>query len=826
MRAILHDLRVVVRGLGRSRFFAIVSIVTIALATGVAGSVFSVVDTLILRSLPYPDANRLVMVRTGLQQQTDFPMSNAEYLDYRNDSKVAAAVGAWASDTTTARIGNGDPEVVSFARITPGVQSILGLTTAIGRPFTDADGAPDGPPVVLLSYGYWKSHFGGDPSVVEGRTLQLGGTPYAIAGVVAKGFSLPGASPAIYQPIQLPGTSEQLESRSGHYLNVVARLRAGATLGEARAEAGRLMQRWDREFRGEHVLTPDSHPMKIRRLAEWALGSVWKSIRLIVWAAALVVLLACTNLSTLMLARAETRKVDLGVRRAFGARFGALVRNAMVESITIALAGGALGIVLSAGILKWIGTQSVGSMQVGASHLDASGVDLRLALFTVVLAAASGIVFGLLPAIAAKRVDVTRLLARAGGRSGTGSRRLRRSFNAMVFVQLALAAVLLNGTVMLINGFTRASRIDPGFAPNNRLAVALRLSSADYPDGEPVIRFYDRLLDAIRTIPGVESAAAARALPMRQPLGTEAFIHAGQVWHDGDPASQVDFQTVSPGYDRTMGIAVLAGREFDERDRADSPRVAMLNRAAAVAYFGSVHAALGKRIVPLFMGGPQADPFTIVGISENVRQLGLIGDVRPEIELPIAQARGWVFGVLRRGELVVHVKPGMEASVLAGIRATLGKIAPGVPIADPGTMSEALRASTAYQRLLTELTTGFGIVALLIAGVGVLGIAWFGVNTRWRELGVRMALGQTGASVTRMVLGQGLRLGLGGALIGIAATAGIERIVHAAIPVPGVVSPVLLAVSTVVLVAFAGLACLGPALQAGRLDPATILSAE
>jgi len=803
-----------------------VSVVTIALAAGVAGSVFSVVDTLILRSLPYPDANRLVMIRTGLQEQTDFPASNAEYLDYRNDSKTAQAVGAWGSDTATAQIGNGDPEVVNFAWITPSVQPILGLSTAVGRPFVEVDGTPDGPEVVLLSYGYWMSHFGGDPNVVDGRALQLGGTPYRIVGVVAEGFSLPGASPSIYRPIRLPETSGQLRSRSSHYLNVVARLREGVTLREASAEADRLVTRWEREFRGEHVLTPESHPMKIRGLAEWVLGGAWRSVRLIVWAAALVVLLACANLSTLMLARAETRKVDLGMRRALGARFGAQVRNVMLESVAIALIGGALGLALSAGILKWIGTQSVGSMQVGASHLDASGVDLRLALFTVALAAASGIAFGVLPAIAAKRVDLTRLLSRTGGRSGTGSRRLRRSFNAMVFVQLALAAVLLNGTVMLINGFTHAARIDPGFAPEDRLAVALRLSSSEYPDGEPVIRFYDRLLDAIGTIPGVESVAAARAMPLRRPLGTEAFIHEGQVWHDGDPASQVDFQMVSPGYDRTMGITVLAGREFDERDRAESPRVAMLNRAAAVAYFGSVHAALGKRIVPLFMGGPDADPFTIVGISENVRHLGLIGDVRPEIELPIAQAQGWVFGVLRRGELVVHVRPGTEASVLKGIRATLAKLAPGVPITDPGTMSEALRESTAYQRFLTELTSGFGIVALLIAGVGALGIAWFSVNTRWRELGVRMALGQTGASVTRMVLRQGLRLGLGGALIGIAATAGIARVVHAAIPVPGIVDPLLLGLSTLVLIAFAGLACLGPALQAGRLDPATILGAE
>lgn len=251
----------------------------------------------------------------------------------------------------------------------------------------------------------------------------------------------------------------------------------------------------------------------------------------------------------------------------------------------------------------------------------------------------------------------------------------------------------------------------------------------------------------------------------------------------------------------------------------------MVNRAAAVAYFGSVREALGSRIVPLFMGGPEADAFTIVGVSEDVRHLGPIGEVRPELALPIAQAEGWVFFVLRRGEIVVRVRPGMT-NVLPEIRATMKAIAPGVPIDEPGWMSEAVAKSVAYERFLAELTTGFGVLALVIAAVGVLGVIWFGVNTRWREFGVRMALGQTAPSIIGLVMTQGLKLGVAGAVVGAAATVAVHRIIESVVPLPAGVDPILVALSTAVLLGCVAIACAVPAVRAGSLDPARVLGAE
>ncbi|HVR42113.1 MAG TPA: ADOP family duplicated permease [Thermoanaerobaculia bacterium] len=825
MASILRELAFAVHGLRRSKLFAIVSIATVALAAGVAGSVFGVTDTLLLRSLPYPEAERLVAVRTGLQDRDDFPASPAEYLDYRNESTLAEAVGAWAVDTTTARIGNGDPEVVLFAWLTPSVQPILGLTTTPGRPFLEEEAREGAPAVVVLSHSYWSSRFGEDPAVVDGRDLHIGGVPHRIIGVAARDFAPPGASPAIYRPLQLPETSEQLGTRSSHFLNVVARLGDGVSFEQAIEESSRLVSRWESRYRGDHVLTAELHPMKLRRLSEWALGEAWRSIRMILWGAALVVLLACANLSSLMLARGETRKIELGVRSALGAGFGRLARMVLVESVAVALAGGIAGIGLSAAVLRWVGRGEVGAMRVGASSLGAASLDWRLALFTILVAAACGVAFGILPSMAARRIDLARLLS-GSGRSRGSSRGMRRLFHVLVFVQLALAAVLLNGTALLIDGFRKATGIPSGFDPESRIAFRVRMSETEYPNGEPVLSFYDRAREAIAEIPGVESVAATRALPMRNQLGTEAFIHEGETYSHDTAPPQVDFQTVSPGYYGTMGIAILAGRPFDERDRPGFPKVAMLNRSAALAYFGGVREALGRRIVPLFMGGPDADPFTIVGVSEDVRHLGPIGEVRPELALPIAQAEGWVFGILRRGEFVVCVRPGMEESVMSAIRTKLGALAPGVPIDEAGSMTAAVAESVAYERFLAELTTGFGVLALAIAAVGVLGVVWFGVNTRWREFGVRMALGQTAPSIVGLVLAQGLKLGIAGAAVGAAATIAVHRVVESVVPLAGAFEPSLVALSTGVLLASVVIACLVPALRAGRLDPATVLGAE
>ncbi len=821
----LHDLKISGRSLRRAKLFTTISIATIALAVAIAGIVFSVVDTLVVRSLPYPDADRLVMFRTQLQDRDDFPTSTAEFLDYRNDSEATDAAGAWATDTTTFRIGSGETQVIQIAAITPGLQPMLGLETPLGRSFREQEGEEGAEDVAILSHSFWLSRFGGDPSVLDRDDVSIGDGQYRVIGVAAPDFSLPGTSPSIFLPLQFPESSAGIEDRSGHYLNVIARLADGVSFDQAVDESQRLMAAWEKVYAGEHVLSRPDHPAKLVRLGEWALGDVWDSIQMLIWGAALIVVLACANLSGLMIARGETRKIELGVRTALGAGLGRLIRLVMTEVTVLSVAGGLLGLVLSTILLDWVGAQAVGEMQVGSQTLSAASIDLRLTFFALLVAGACGIAFGVLPSLAAKNIDLSRILSSGGGRSRSGSRNLRRGFNILVFVQLALAAVLLNGTMMLIDRFVAATELSSGFEADNRFAFSVRMTEAEYPD-ESVLTFYDRAREEIASIPGVERVAAARALPMRRPLGTEAFINEGNALGREAVAQQVDFQTVSAEYYETMAIPLLAGRSFDERDRAGAPKVAMINRAAAVSYFGGTGEAIGKRIIPLFMGGPGGDPFTIVGVSENVRHLGPIGEIRPELTLPMNQAEGWVFNLLRRGELVIEIEPGAEDAVIPELRRTMAALAPGVPIDEPGWMTEAVRNSVAFERFLASLTTGFGFLALVIAAVGVLGVVWFSVNTRWREFGIRMALGETPSSIMALVLKQGLLLGAAGAATGLLATVAVERVVASVMPLEGSSSLLMIAAASAVLLATVIVACLIPAVRAGRLDPASVLGAD
>lgn len=823
MSSLGKDVTVSIRSLWRARGFSAIAILTIGLAAGVAGSVFGVVDTLVLRSLPYPEPDRIVAARSGSQEREDFPLSVAEYLDYRLDSKRIEAAGAYQVQGVTVTRAGGDADVALAADVTPSLLPLLGLTPSIGRPLTEEEGRDGGPAVALISHEYWQASFAADPSVVERGTVVVNGVARRVVGVLAEGAALPGAAPSIYLPLQLPSTHVTTD-RSGHGLVVLARLRDGVTFDEARAEAAQLEAEWQRRYDGEHTLTPAVHPFKLRPFRELVLGGVWSSIHLLVWAALVVTVLASANLSTLMLARSEARKSELGVRSALGAGFARLARLTFVESVTLAVAGGALGVGMSALVLRWVGAQEAGALRVGANSLGAASVDLRLAAVTVAVAALSGIVFGIVPAWAASRLDLTQVLASSVARSGS-SRALRRTFNVLVFVQLALAAVLLNGTAMLVDGFRELTRVEPGFRTEGRMAFSIRLEPQSFDEAR-ILAFYDEALRVARATPGVESAAAARALPMRRSLGTEGFVHEGQVWKPGEPASQVYFQATSTGYLEAMGIPLLAGRDFEEHDRTDTTPVALVNRSAAVAYFGSVEGAIGKRIHPLFMGGENAPLTTIVGVTGDVRHHGQSLEPQPELTLTFRQARGWMFETMRGGELVLHVSPGAEDGVMTAIRARLAEVAPGVPVYEVASMDDALRASVAQERFLAQLTGGFGAIAVAIAAVGVLGVVLFGVNAGRRELGVRMALGQAPSSLAWHVLARGLRLGVAAVVAGVALTLASGRVVAAAVQGAGRLDPPLLAMTTAGLLAVVVLACLMPAIKAMRLDPKEVLGVE
>jgi predicted permease len=838
--ALRRDLSYAVRGLRRNPGFAVTAIVTLALGIGANTAVFSVANAVLLRPLPFPDAPRLVMVygtdtkRNGTRDVVSYP----DYVDwsqvrafdrtgaYAGGHAVVAAMGRAPSGASAAGGGAdaeaGAAEFVRSLRVTASLFDILGARPALGRGFAPAEQEAGAPHVAILGDRLWKRQFAGAPDAI-GRSLRVDETPYTIVGVMPPDFEVTPGSPAdLYVPLTV-------DPNRGHgFLRIVARLRPGIGPAQAQGEMNILTERIARRY----SKTDEAVGANVMPLAEALVGSARLGLFVLLAVVALVLLIACTNVASLALARGAARRRELAVRAALGASRGRIARQLLTESLVLALAGGGMGLLVGSWTAHALSAVLASAFQ-GIPRIEATHTDSAVLVFTLALSLTTGLLFGLFPAFATRAPDLGGAL-RESSRTSTGDRapRLR---SALVIVETALALVLLAGAGVLLRTFVTLRTTPPGFEADHLLTARLWLPRPRFAARAERDRFCDELLGRLRRAPGVVSAAFVADLPLSGDSDGLPFHIPGRP----DPAPgqpfSAGFNIATDGYFRTMGIPIRAGREFGDGDGAGAQGVVVVNETAARRFWpGEV--PLGRPIsLPLEEEAPtmshehgrEADKtpepltLTVVGVAADVRHEGLAEPPRPEFFVAAAQTPlDWPWGS-------VAVRTTGEPDALAAtFKDTVRSVDRNVPILQIASMERILSAAVAAPRVYAILLGAFAALALLLAAVGLYGLLAYTVSQRTQEIGIRVALGARRAEIVRLVLWRALALSAAGTIAGLAAALASTRLLAGLTAGVRATDPLTFAVVPIVLVATALLASLVPARRATRVDPLVALRAE
>jgi predicted permease len=814
-----HDLRYALRSLRQRPGFTALTLLTLALGIGATSAIFSVVNGVLLRPLPYESPEGVVLVHTRLDGVPGRELSLPEFFDLREQSRSFTRVAAFSNGSLTLT-GSGTPERLQAGYLTAEALPLLGVSPARGRGFAAEEDLPGRPPVVLLSDGLWRRRFGADPEIV-GRTLILDDAPTTVLGVMAPGFQLPshyaGPGMELWTLMQLDPAVDRSE-RGWHWLTVMGRLRSGVDVEAASRETAALMaamlQRYPNEYDADFTGS-------VSPAADVLVGDIRPVILVLMGAVALLLLIACANVASLFLARAEARQREIAVRAALGARAGRIVRQLLTESATLAVAGGLLGLLLA----MWGVRALVAVAPPTLPRLDTIGMDGWVLAFTAAVTLTTGVLFGLAPALQSARADLFGALTEGGrgGSAGLGRQRFRRG---LVVSQIALALVLVAAAGLLIQSFVRMRGVDPGFVPQGLLSARVELSPVRYESCEKIRAFYERLVQRLEVLPGVRSAAVVKALPMMQlELGDWSFVREG--FHSLPPKPSewnlAYWQTMSPEYFETMRIPLLQGRGLEATDRIGSPGVVVVNRTLARQVWPNGD-ALGQRIL---MGGGATDSIwrTVVGVVGDVRHRGLDAEPRPEIYLPYAQFPAGT-GTPQRTLRIVLRSEGDPVQLTGALRAAVAELEPDLPVSEIQTMEEALGAWAAERRLTMMLVGGFALLALTLGAVGVYGVMAHLVMQRTREIGIRIALGALPREILGLVLSQGAWLAGLGIALGLAAALAATRLLARLLFGVGPTDPPTFLATALALAAVAGVASLLPALRAVRTDPVDALRAE
>ncbi|HEU4563107.1 MAG TPA: ABC transporter permease [Gemmatimonadaceae bacterium] len=802
MSTIGHDLRLALRRLLATPGFTAVAVLILALAIGATTAIFSVVHGVLLRSLPFRDPERLVMVHSP--QGADEERGNVSLPDFRDlraRNHVLADMAATHSASPTLGAPDVEPTRLMAAGATPNLFSLLGVEPALGRSF-----APDADVrracEVVLSDGVWRTRLGARADIV-GRSIQLEGRPCTVLGVMPATFNYP-AGAQLWFPLAFPGEEE----RGVHNLRVIGRLRPGVTPERAGAELAAIAA----ELAAEHPQTNARVTARVEPALEALVGRVRTTLLVIFGAVALVLMVACANLASLQLARAAGRTHEMSVRIALGASRAALVRQLLAESVLLGALGGAGGALLAA----WAVPALVAAAPPGIPRLEEIGVDGTVLAFALALALATSALFGLVPALHGSRPGALEAL-RDGARSSAGRTRARTR-QGIVVGELALAATLVIGAGLLARSFWRLTRVDPGFEARGLTAVQLQVPQARYASAEAKALFFERVVEGTRRIPGVLDAAVAMSHPL-DPGWPSSFAIAGREPPAPGMAPEEAVRPVSPGYFRTVGVPLIAGRDFDARDRAGGAGVAIVNEAFARKYFRGEQ-PLGRVIdrgVSWWPGMPAT--FEIVGVAGNERFAGLAADPQPAVYFAYPQfAMDAVYLMVRAPELTPTLQRAIR-DVVHGLDRT-------VPVERFQPMAGVRDAAMATPRFIAAMIGAFAALALLLAAVGIYGVLAQLVAQRRHEIGIRIALGAERWRVMRMVLRQGLALTGAGLALGVAAALGASRTLRALLyGVAPTDAATYVALSTL-LAAVALLASWLPARRAARVEPVEAIRNE
>jgi predicted permease len=809
----MNDIRYAIRSLFKNRAFATVALLTLALGIGATTAIFSLVHGVLLKPLPYPEPQQLVHVWmrfTGIGLPDDRNWVSApEFRDVAEGHKSFSHVAAIGGAGFTLHSG-GRPERVVGATVSPSFFPMLGVQPLHGRVFTADEGTPGKNTVVILGHALWQRAFGGDPGVI-GRTITVNGEPNVVVGVAPARFEYPDEV-EMWRPIAFDADALAPNNRGSHGLQVLARIKPGVSLEQARADMALLSDRIIRQA-SDYPYKQFNFAIILSPLLEELVGDVQTALWIMLGAVAFVLLIACANIANLLLARAAARERELAVRTAMGASRGRLVRQLLTESVALAVAGGAAGLLVA----YWFVTGMVAAGDTTVPRIADVQIDATVLAFSFLIALATSVIFGLIPALQASRSGAAESLKAESGYRTTSGSAIRRTHRLLIVAEVSLALVLLAGAGLLMRSFLRVISIDPGFRTDRVLTMRIGLPPAKYSRPEQVIAFYRQLLDRVRTLPGIEAAGAISALPLEGTGSSGTTTIDTQAVPPDQATPEADWRVTTPGYFEAMGIQLLRGRLFDDRDTRETTRVAVVDETLARTYFPNEE-AIGKR---LKMGGRQStNPWmTIVGVVRHVRYRTLEARSRVQVYWTAFQSPGAAMALtLRAKDDPKALAPGVARAVM--------DIDPEQPVFRVRTMDELRSAALAQRRLAMQLFGAFAAVASLLAAIGIYGVAAYSVTQRTREIGIRMALGAKRFQIARLVLGQSLVLVVIGIAVGLAGSIALRRVVGTLLFDVRATDPTTFAAVALGLMLVALIATYMPARRAAGVDPVTALRAE
>ena len=805
MDTLRQDFLYALRRLLKNPGFTAVAVLTLALGIGANTAIFSVINAVLLRPLPYPEADRLVGVYQVWKGERNV-MSPANFLDIRAQSQTLADAAAVDSGEYTLT-GAGDPIRLRGSEVSASFFDVLRARPLLGRTFAPDENEPGKDKVAVLGYGLWQQRFGGRTDL-PGTSISVDGTPRTVIGIMPPGFSYP-SDQELWIPIEY--TDSTRGARGAWYLNVIARLERGVSPEQSASEIATLGTTLERQYPRENT----DVGLTTFPLQEALVGDLRPALLVLIGAVGFVLLIACANVANLLLARAAARETELAVRTAMGAGRGRLVRQLLTESLVLGTLGGLAGL-----LIAFWGCDALVALQPdGIPRLNEIAIDRNVVLFTGGIALVTGLFFGAIPAIQMTRGSLAASL-KEGGRGNMAAHGSARMRAALVVAEMGLAVMLLAGAGLLIKSFGRLQAVDPGFQPDQTLSFELSLPRTTYEQDAQVAAFYDRLLDRVRSLPGVRSAGAVMGLPLSGMRFNISFRVQGRP--DAAPGQEpaMEVRVATADYFRTLGIPLLRGRFFADSDAADAPQVAILSEAAARKYFPNED-PIGKQIV---MGWRRRTDDKraggeVIGVVGDVKELGLDEEYPAEIYLP---ARQWPVG-----RMAVVARTAVPPLTLAEeMTQAVHELDANLPVANIRTVDDIVAESIAQPRFYMTLLAVFAAVALVLAAIGIFGVMSYTVSQRTREIGIRMALGAEGGSVVSMVVRQAMLLAIVGLALGLVAAAALSRTMTTLLFELSPTDPATFATVASVLALVAFFASYLPARRAASVDPIEALRAE